>query len=352
MGWVLEADGELVGYLGNIFLLYRRGVKTLTAVTAHGLVVDPPYRALGISLVAAFFRQKAVDLFISTSAIEAVGKIALAFKSSPIPQPDYDTALFWVLRPHPFARVLTQKLKLDPVPAKLGSAAAALVIAADKILRRRWPNHSTTFTVSEIGIEEIGDDFQALWSAKINEAPVMLADRSPAALRWHFKIPGDVGSARALCCFREQELVGYAIIRSDTNQETGLRTSLIADLIARSDDPEIIRTLLATAYDYAKGKGSHILEMLGFPPNIRNVSAAWRPYRRKYPACPFYLKAADPELHKALSEGAAWYASPYDGDATLIRPSYSKLPQVVEEQKHKQDFAGKIDFEAEHSEVV
>src|SRR5271165_6462576 len=46
IGWVLEADGAVVGYLGNITLLYRYGDRTLTAATAHGLVVDPAYRAV------------------------------------------------------------------------------------------------------------------------------------------------------------------------------------------------------------------------------------------------------------------------------------------------------------------
>ncbi|MGA9393053.1 MAG: hypothetical protein WBV69_21665, partial [Candidatus Sulfotelmatobacter sp.] len=49
----------------------------------------------------------------------------------------------------------------------------------------------------------------------------------------------------------------------------------------------------------------------------------WNPYVRKYPASPFYYKAADAALHKALSDGNAWYATPFDGDTTLIRPSFS-----------------------------
>jgi hypothetical protein len=31
-----------------------------------------------------------------------------------------------------------------------------------------------------------------------------------------------------------------------------------------------------------------------------------------------------------LSDGAAWYACPYDGDATLIRPSYSGVSQKMQ----------------------
>jgi hypothetical protein len=355
IGWVLEADGAVVGYLGNVSLLYRYGDKTLTAATAHGLVVDPPYRAVGLTLVAAFFRQKSVDLFISTTAIEAVGKIALAFKSSPLPQPDYDTAFFWVLRPYGFARGLVKKLKLGPALSQIGSVLTALAVGTDKILRRRWVRKSSTgFTVREIGVDDIGNDFQDLWTAKQAEARCLLADRSPATLRWHFEIPGDRGSARVLCCYQQTELVGYTVVRIDTNQETGLRTSIIADLVAKQDDPEVVGVLWAAAYDTAKHAGSHILEVLGFPPNIRQVGLKWHPYRRKYPACPFYYKAADPVLHKALSDGTAWYASPFDGDATLIRPSYSTSASSAISKTRMQDASSPIVpnvLEQEHSEV-
>jgi len=186
-GWVLEAAGAVVGYLGNISLLYRYDDKTLTAATAHGLVVDPAYRSLGLTLVAAYFRQKSVDLFISTSAIENVGKIALAFKSSAVPQQDYSTVLFWVLRPYGFGRALVKKLNLGPVLAQVSSVFVAIAVAGDKIVRRRRPRVSTTarpsaqLSVSQIQMDEVGADFQTLWTAKQKEGCRLLADRSPAA---------------------------------------------------------------------------------------------------------------------------------------------------------------------------
>lgn len=324
IGWVLEADGSIVGYLGNISLLYRLGEKELTAVTAHGLVVVPAYRAMSITLVSAFFRQKAVDLFVSTSAIEAVGKMALAFKSSPVPQADYDTVLFWVLNPYSFARTLMQRLKLSPALARVGSVATTLALAVDKLVKRRWPKSTAASPkVTEIAIAEIGEEFEILWNEKRKEKTRLIADRSPFTLRWHFEIPGDCGSARAFCCYKDQTLIGYAIVRSDANQKNGLRVSIIADMIVTNDDPEVTGALWSAAYSYARRAGSDVLEVLGFPPEIRNVGAAWKPYRRKYPACPFYYKAADPELNKILADSEAWYASPFDGDATLIRPSYS-----------------------------
>ena len=40
IGWVLEADSAVVGYMGNISLQYRYGAAALTAVASHGLVVE------------------------------------------------------------------------------------------------------------------------------------------------------------------------------------------------------------------------------------------------------------------------------------------------------------------------
>ena len=355
IGWVLEADGVIVGYLGNISLLYRYGSRTLTAVTAHGLVVDTPYRAIGVTLVAAYFHQKSVDLFVSTSAIEAVGKIAVAFKSAPVPQPDYDTALFWVLRPHSFARVLMHKLQTSPALRQIGAVIGATAIGADKLIRRRWPNNvPKNLSVSTINVDQIDEAFETLWIEKQQEGNRLLADRTPAALRWHFEIPGDRGSARVLSCRRKQELVGYAIVRNDTKAENGLRSSIIADMIAKNDDPEIIKALLSAAYNYAKDSGSDILEMLGFPLAIRNVASEWNPYRRKYSACPFYYKAADPALHQELANGVVWYASPFDGDATLIRPSYS-TPVVTNTGIETKVTPKRVAFDIlkhEHSEVL
>ena len=329
IGWVLEADGAVVGYLGNISLQYRYGEKTLSAVTAHGFVVETLYRAVSLTLAAAFFRQKSVDLYISNTAIDAVGKIALAFRSAPLPQPDYDTVLFWVLRPYPFAQALMTKLNLKPILSRIGGVLAALAVGTDKVLRRRRPTRSPIpFTMSEISPNDIGDNFQELWKEKLSERPRLLADRRPSTLQWHFEIPGDRGCARVLCCHQDGKLIGYAVIRSDTDQQTGLRKSVLADMVVRHDDPEVVRALWAAAYDSAKRGGSHVLEVLGFPPCIRRVFSERNPYLRKYPSFPFYYKATDPMLHQTLSDGTAWYASPFDGDATLIRPSYSSAAKL------------------------
>lgn len=318
-GWVLESDRKIVGYLGNIAFLYRFGERALTAVTSSGFVVEPAYRAVSLSLIAAFYRQKSADLFIATTAIESVGKIARAFKSDPLPQPDYETVMFWVLKPYPFAKAVLKKLDLNPAFLSMAGAAGSVAVAADRLVRRRRPrNGSNRLLVTDINVADIGEDFGSLWMEKLTEGTRLFADRSPATLRWHFGIPGDRGHARVLCCRENGRLVGYAVIRNNFNQRNGPQRSIVADMLVRNDDPAVIKSLLVAAYHHAKRSGSHTLELLGFPSNIRKVCAEGKPYLRKYPACPFFYKAADPALHKTLSAPELWYGSPFDGDATLM----------------------------------
>ena len=318
IGWVLEAEGKLVGYLGNISLLYRYGDRVLTAVTGCGFAVEPAYRAISFCLVAAFHRQRFVDLYLATTAGETVARMVRAFKSDPLPQPDYETTLVWVLQPYPFAQAVARKLHLKPAVSSVVDMIGSMAVGADKILRRRWPPRRcpTGFIVNEVGITGIGDDFQALWVEKLKERPRLIANRSPAFLRWHFEIPPDGGTVHLLGCYLDGELVGYAVI-NDRSQVNHLRTSVVVDMLARQDDPAILTALWSAAYDHAKQVRSDILEVPGFPHSIRKVISQWKPYLIKLSESPFYYRAADPILHKALSDGMAWYATPFDGDATL-----------------------------------
>jgi hypothetical protein len=318
IGWVLEADGKVVGYLGNIASLYHFGGKKLLAVTGHGLVVEPAHRMLSFTLNAAFYRQPFVDLYLTTTAIETVGKIAKVFKSSPLPQLDYEV-LFWVLRAQPFAQAVMGKLHLGRAAARLAGTIASFAVGTDKTLRRRWPRpHPSSLAVRQITVAEIGDHFQTLWESVLHESPRLLADRSPGTLRWHCQTPDDEGSTGVFCCYSGPELLGYVVVRSDPARTSGLRRSFVADMIAKNDDPLTVNALCVAAYRHAKQTGSHILEILGFPPIIRAVCSQFDPYLRKYPSCPFYYKAADRALHQTLAEPSLWYASPFDGDTTLM----------------------------------
>jgi hypothetical protein len=319
IGWVVEAEGKIVGYLASISSLYHFEGKALTAVVGSGFVAEPEYRAHTVRLMGAFYAQKPVDLYISTTAVEATGKIACAFGCVPMPQPDYETVIFWVLRPYPFAQTVMQKLQIKPALSPVVGFLASLALRMDKLFRRRWPRGSAKdLTVSEIKVSEIGEDFEILWKEKLGEGTRLLADRSLEFLRWHLNVPCDGAKTSVLCCRKQGQLIGYLVIRDEAGNAQGLRRSLIADMLVKQDDPETLKLLIVAAYKHARRAGSHVLELQGFPADIRRLCSQWNPYSRSFPATPFYYKGASPAMHKTLSDGALWYGTPFDGDTTLM----------------------------------
>jgi hypothetical protein len=319
IGWVLEADDKTVGYLGNVTQFYNYCGRNLTAVAGTGFVVAPGYRTASLRLLSAFYKQDSVDLFLATTVGEVAEKLLKLFNVAPLPQTDYNTSLFWVLKPYPFVREAIKRLELNRALSTVSAPFASLAVRTDKILHRRWVRHSFQGpAIREIGLDGIGEEFQTLWTEKLKEGSRLLAHRTPASLKWHFGIPGHRGTTHVLGCFQNGKLLGYTVVRTDINQVSGLRRSIVADLLVKEDNPVIIEALLSRTYQLSESTGSHVLEVLGFPQNIRQLCLQWSPYSRRYPNFPFFFKAADPELQRTLSDGAAWFACPFDGDTTLV----------------------------------
>lgn len=318
-GWVLEADSQIVGYMGSIPILYHYGNRALLAAATSRLVVEPAYRAFTIGLMGSFYRQKNIDLFLNTTAIEPVGKLAKAFHAETLPQKDYETVLFWVLDARHFANALARKFGVGGMMLAAGEFFGSGALWAEKTIRGRSPrNGPNKFRVTEIPVSEIDEDFETLWLRKLAEKPRLLADRSPAQLRWHFTIPGSQHNTKILRCELHGRLMGYGVVRRGIEHETSLHRCGLVDLIVENDDPAAIKALAIGAYEYAKRAGCHVFEVLGFPGLVRQILLEWRPYFRKYPACPFFFKGSDPALHKSLAAEDVWYACPYDGDTTLM----------------------------------
>jgi hypothetical protein len=317
MGWVLETAQGIVGYQGSIPLLYQFGGRTLVAAVACGLVIEPAYRPRCIGLLSSFYRQRGVDLFLITQAIAPVVKLSKALHAKALPQRDFDKRLFWVLDVHQFTKALAAKLGLGREMVAVGTLLGSPVLRADTLRRGPRGHRTHKFGITEIEVKDIGDEFQGLWQRKLTETPHLMADRSPASLKWHFTIPGSSSTAAVLCCHRFERLVGYAIVRHTIDRETGMRRSMLADILVEQDDSSVTEALLEAAYSNATVSGDHSFEVVGLPRNIRQILMRWKPYVTTYPTDPLIHKTADEALDRTLADENAWYAGALDGDITL-----------------------------------
>jgi hypothetical protein len=318
MGWVQESEGEIVGYMGSIPLLYQYDDKPLLAVATTCYVARPGYRASSLSLVGSFFRQRGVDLYLNSTASPAAGKVMRAFKAEQLPQEHYDSVLFWILNSRAFLLAAMNKMQVTEGLGKIFSGLGSPALRGNVLFRRSWPRRTAErFSCRILRVEEIGDEFESLWLQKVKERPRLLACRTPEILRWHFQVPYSRRRVHVIACHKERRLVGYLILQIVFVGSLGLWKGFVADLIALVDRPEIIAELFATAHELAKQEGCAVLEVEGFPREVRQVCDSWEPYSRSYPACPFYYKADSTSLADPLAREDSWYAWPFDGDTTL-----------------------------------
>ena len=67
IGWVLDSGEGIAGYLGNIPMAYELRGQRFVAATTRAWVVDTPYRSYSPLLLATYFQQRNIDLFLSTT---------------------------------------------------------------------------------------------------------------------------------------------------------------------------------------------------------------------------------------------------------------------------------------------
>lgn len=317
LGWVLEDDSRIVGFVGNIPMRYRLGDEVLTVGTARGWAVDRAYRTQTADLVRRYFEQPQADLLLITTASGAVERRARQMGAEPLPQRDYERVFFWVTNPAGFLAAAFRKKGLasvlSAILSRVGAPALALLCA---VARRRPGKRIPGMEPRVVPLGEVGPEFDALWDTKCREDRRLLSFRTAADLWWHFESIAEKGGLTLLACRREGRLAGYAAIVRDHTPE-GLVRARIVDLFVDGDDRDVIDALLAAAFADSQEHGTHVLELVGFPAAIRAHVAGYRPFVRHFPGMPFYYKALRPGLAAALEGEDAWYATMYDGDSSL-----------------------------------
>ncbi len=315
-GWVLEVDGEIQGFFGNLPGRYRLGDDTLIAAVASHWAVRKPFRGHTPRLADAYFSQTGPDLLLVSTGIAATGRIFARHGAVAMPLAEYQRVLFWVLDPAHFAASALRRRGHSAQLARAASMALAPALAAWSVLRQRAPGRpSHGIEPEEIPLDAIGDEFDELWRAKCAEARRLLAYRGAQDLRWHFEPRAERVSV--LRCRRGGRLAGYLVLLREAIPEIGLDRLKIVDLLAAGDDPAVIDALLAAAWERSRELGAHVLELVGFPHAVRCRAERSRPLARRYATQPFHFRARPVELHDELQTPDRWYPSLYDGDGCL-----------------------------------
>jgi len=318
LGWVLEDDGAIKGFFGNIPQVSWMGETPVTVSSARAWAVDPEYRTETPRLCAAFFEQPDVDLVLISSANPPAGKRCLAFGGAKMPQPEYDNILYWVVNASGFLSAAFRKKGRGSFAASMLGLLGSVPLDFNINIKGRRP-YGGLDHLTPVSLDGVDAAFDDLWHRKRAQMPdTLLASRDAETLKWYFGLGAGRDNVRFLRYDKDGALKGYAVLVREDAPAIGLKRLKVADIFADNDDPDVLQALLAGAYDYARARQCHVLELIGLPKGAREVAQKSKPFSRPMATFPFFYKTLNAGLEEKLSDASAWYVTAYDGDTSLI----------------------------------
>ena len=314
IGWVLEnQQHEIVGYLGNIPLIYQLQGKSLLAATGRSLVVDVPYRTHSFLLLNQYFRQSRVDLLLNTTVNAQAVAAYRAFRAQQVPVGEWDRPAFRILNYGGFASSLLRS-KSVPGASILGLPVGAALALRDLLLRK---NRGVQCGTPVEACTRFDQRFDTFWEALKKQTSKLLGNRDRKTLNWHFKYALRSGRAWVFAAGGKQQITAYAVFQRDDNRRFGLKRIRLVDFQSIGDDYSLLLPMFATAFKRCQRERIHMLEVMGHCAQKREIVDALLPHTRHLGFWMYFYKANDRELAKTLSQPELWDPTGFDGDSSL-----------------------------------
>ena len=286
LGWVLDHDGRIDGFIGNFVSRYFRERQRYIAASGHSVIVSPRARGAIRDLLEPFTRQSGVFAASMLNANQIGGPIYAKLGMQPYPAETSAIKLSWILSPSLTfsARILRKVIEVWPQTlALIGepfSPRGAAMFDPRSVI---WPKGIHP-------IEDLSDSgsYAEFWKSLQAEGR-LVADRSPAVIRWRMAQP-DLTYPPLLLGYHDAEgLCAYAMAIMSKTGPVDVPTLEIIDLVKLDRAPPLTIPTLIRALKtagYKSGACKVRLPLLG----------------------PSLLKALDHKVPKARNEGGWGHA--------------------------------------------
>jgi hypothetical protein len=317
IGWVLDVDGLIAGYLGNIPLSYHLERKTYLAATTRAWVVDTPYRSYSPLLLATYFQQRNVDLFLSTTVNSRSEAAYSSFQSTRVPVGAWDRTLFWITDYRGFMASYLRRSASSLVKPLSYPLAAGLYLR-DQIKQSHLPQEKGGVPV--LPVASFDHRFQSFWEQlRAQKSRILIADRSQEALDWHFKFALQQNLAWIYTVEGKSGLIGYAIFQRHDFPQVGLTRMRLVDFqcIDQQNSLNVLTAMLATAIDRCRKESIHMFELVGVSLSLERRLQSASPHGRPLGSWLSYYKVNNMSLASVLKSPEVWEPSLFDGDSSL-----------------------------------
>jgi hypothetical protein len=315
-GWVLEAEGRIVGYIGIIPSLYSYNNRQLLAAVSYCWVVENQYRGYSLFLLDRCLHPKGAELLISNTVNIRSYPSLVQLGLAPVPVGTWDHAAVWITN---YSGLLTDWLARKKLrPAAVLAHGGALALS----LKDTW-NRTLLGRRAQRGIEvqlqtSFDERFDGFWEQLCRSYPgKLLALRTRPVLDWHYHYALRENRVWILTVSKGSDLQAYAVfVMTRPQAGSPVRRVLLADYQSLERNDGVYYATLRQALKQSAHLGCHLVSTSGFSASGTDTSIP-APYRPVQPNCIFLYKALNPDLAGTLTGPQAWCPSLYDADASL-----------------------------------
>lgn len=251
-GWVLEDDaGAPAAFLGNFVQRFWSGERALYGATGFSVIVPPEQRGRSRDLIGTFVVQPGCFARYTLNANARSSPLYRRFGMIPWPTQTHALKLSWIINPVAclYSRGLRSLVAREPRAARwLGEQLMPLRRA--ERLTRALPDG-----VSELN--DLSDDspYARFWTA-LRDQGRLVADRSPATLRWRLSDPDLTVRPLHLARMTGDAITGHALAFLSKGNSIEPPTLEIIDLVALDSDRAAIAALVAALLQAAPAFGA------------------------------------------------------------------------------------------------
>ncbi|GAW42184.1 hypothetical protein SH203_02600 [Brevundimonas sp. SH203] len=305
-GWVITDEHDRpAAMLGNFVQRFQHGSRTLYGATGFSIIVPPSRKGASRPLIRAFLKQSGLFARYTFNANARSAPLYGLFGLRPWPGQTHALKLSWTTDRLACIGGRVLRTLLGGI-----SAETAARLGEQLMNPRVFGRHVLTLPDGVSVLRDLSDAsaYGDFWR-RLSKEDRLLADRSPATLRWRLSDPDLTLPPVMLTCMRGGAVVGLAMAQITKTSLIEPPCLDIVDLIALETDqdalPLLTRALIANAR--AMGAAKVRLQMTT-PRLLEALGDLTQSARREGGWGHCHAIVDDP----ALAE--AWAPTPFDGD--------------------------------------
>lgn len=319
LGWVIaDAQDRASAFVGNFVQRFWIGDRPILGASGFSIIVPPDQRGTAPRLVRTLMRQPGCSFRYTLNANPKAARLYPRLGLSPCPEVGHDLKLSWIINPVTCAwgRFLRGAVHRSPgLAERLGERlmSSQATRAATRTL------HDMPLPAGVGWLSDLSDNsaFAHFWD-ELRAQGRLIADRSPATLRWRMADP-ELTSAPLLLS-REQDdcLQGYAMAVMSKGSPIEPPALEIIDLIALDRTPQAIPALMQALLNLAPRLGAARVRLQVVNDTLLTALGSLARGARREGGWGHCHAHFDTELADA---GRDWRPTPFDGDyAFCLRP--------------------------------